>query len=169
MEAGLTPAFLFADMVSKYKDIELKVESLIEGILSDMGYELIAVEYLSGQGRWILRLYIDREGGVTIDDCARVSGEIGDLIDVQDLIPHAYVLEVSSPGLNRPLTKENHFLAALGERVKIKTGDRVQGRHVFTGDLTDCRDGRITLETDDGPVSLSLSDLERAHVVYDFG
>ena len=81
-----------------------KITKLVEPVLEDMGFELVDVEYLSRHGRWVLVLYIDKEGGVTLDDCARVSGEVGDLIDVKDIIDHEYVLEVSSPGLDRPRT-----------------------------------------------------------------
>ena len=74
-----------------------------------MDVELVDIEYLSEHGRWVLRIYVDQEGGITLDGCARVSREIGDLIDVKDILQHEYVLEVSSPGLNRPLKKEKDF------------------------------------------------------------
>ncbi len=82
-----------------------KVESLIGPILDEMDYELVDIEYLSERGKWVLRIYVDKEGGLTLDDCARVSSEIGDLIDVKDIFQHKYVLEVSSPGLEKSLKK----------------------------------------------------------------
>ncbi|NIR14915.1 MAG: ribosome maturation factor RimP, partial [Desulfobacterales bacterium] len=96
-------------------------------ILGGMGFELVDVQYLPKYGRWVLRLYIDKEGGVTIDDCAQVSREIGDLIDVKDVIMHEYILEVSSPGLNRPLKKETDFIWARGKRVKVRMAKPVNG------------------------------------------
>jgi ribosome maturation factor RimP len=100
--------------------ITKKVADLVDPILGELGFELVDVEYLSKHGRWVLRLYIDKEGGVTIDDCALVSREIGDLIDVKDIIRHEYVLEVSSPGLNRPLKKEKDFVWAIGKKIKLR-------------------------------------------------
>jgi len=141
---------------------------LVEGILEDLGFELIDVEYLSSRGRWILRLYIDTEGGVTIDDCARVSGEIGDLIDVKDIIPHEYVLEVSSPGLDRPLKKEKHFLEAVGKKIRIRTVRPIGGRRIFVGRLKKFKDGVLDLEWEGKFLTFSLSDLEKANVVYEF-
>ena len=96
-----------------------RVADLIEPVLEEMEFELVDTEYLRDHGRWILRLYIDREDGVTIDDCVAVSREIGDLIDVKDIVEHEYVLEVSSPGLNRPLKKDKDFYRVLGKKVKI--------------------------------------------------
>ncbi|MBW2016803.1 MAG: ribosome maturation factor RimP [Deltaproteobacteria bacterium] len=141
---------------------------MVEGILEDLGFELIDVEYLSSRGRWILRLYIDTEGGVTIDDCARVSGEIGDLIDVKDIIPHEYVLEVSSPGLDRPLKKEKHFLEAVGKKIRIRTVRPIGGRRIFVGRLKKFKDGVLDLEWEGKSLTFSLSDLEKANVVYEF-
>jgi ribosome maturation factor RimP len=93
-----------------------RVFELIEPLLYDMGYELLEVEYLSNYGRWVLRLYIDKENGVTIDDCADVSRELGDIIDIKEIIDHEYVLEVSSPGLNRPLRREKDFYKGCGQQ-----------------------------------------------------
>ena len=122
-------------MVSKAHIVIKQVADLVEPILGEMRFELVDVEYLSKHGRWVLRLYVDREGGVTIDDCARLSGEIGDLIDVKDVIKHEYVLEISSPGLNRPLKKERDFIWATGKRVKVRMVEAVNGRRNFTGYL----------------------------------
>ena len=96
-------------MSGKAISVANKVASLLEPILQEMGFELVDVLYLSKQGRWVLRLYIDKEGGVSIDDCADVSRELGDLIDIQDIINHDYIFEVSSPGVNRPLKNERDF------------------------------------------------------------
>jgi len=97
-------------------------------MLYDMGYELVEVEYLSTYGRWVLRLYIDKGNGVTIDDCADVSRELGDIIDIKEIIDHEYVLEVSSPGLNRPLRREKDFIRAVGSRIKLKMKQAVNGQ-----------------------------------------
>ena len=145
-----------------------KVEQLIEPILHEMDYELVDIEYLSERGRWILRVYLDKEGGVTLDDCARVSREIGDLIDVKDVVQHEYVLEVSSPGLNRPLRKERDFLWALGKKIRIKMANPVKGQRNFIGYLKDLRDETLYLKVEETLVSLSLKDVKKANLVFEF-
>ncbi|MCP4665749.1 MAG: ribosome maturation factor RimP [Deltaproteobacteria bacterium] len=145
-----------------------KVERLIEPILDDMDYELVDIETLSERGRWILRIYVDKEGGMTLDDCARVSREIGDLIDVKDIFQHKYVLEVSSPGLNRPLKRERDFLWALGKKVKVKMVNPVKGRRNFVGYLRDLREGTLHLEVDKTLVFLSRKDVKKANLVFEF-
>ena len=150
------------------KSIRKGVADLIEPSLEEMGFELIDVDYLSSQRRWILRIYIDKEGGVTIDDCAQVSRELGDLIDVKDMIPHEYVLEVSSPGLNRPLTKEKHLIDALGKKIRVKMAKPMEGRRNFAGRLSDFRDETLYVEIDRGMVALPWSEVEKANLVYEF-
>ncbi|MFZ7111064.1 MAG: ribosome maturation factor RimP [Desulfatiglandales bacterium] len=144
------------------------MKDLVEAVVEKIGFELVDVEYISIGGRWILRLYIDKEGGVTIDDCARVSGEIGTLIDVKDIIAHEYVLEVSSPGLDRPLKKEIHFLEAVGKKVKIKMKSPVEGRRNFTGYLKEFRNGTLFLEMETGAAALPWQGVEKANLVYEF-
>ena len=97
-----------------------QVSRFVEPILYEMGFELVDIEFLSEYGRSVLRIYVDKEGGITLDECARVSREVGDLIDVKNIIKHEYVLEVSSPGLNRPLKKEQDFLRAIDKKIKIR-------------------------------------------------
>ncbi|NLA74679.1 MAG: ribosome maturation factor RimP [Deltaproteobacteria bacterium] len=145
-----------------------RVFELIEPLLYDMGYELIEVEYLSMHGRWVLRLYIDKEGGVTIDDCADVSRELGDVIDVKEVIEHEYVLEVSSPGLNRPLRREKDFLKATGSRVRIRMKEAVSGQRHFTGVFKNCAKGMVFLDLSGNIIGLPLKDIEKSNMVYDF-
>ena len=145
-----------------------EVTRLIEPIFDEMDYELVDVEYLSERGRWVLRIYMDRVGGINLDDCARLSREIGDLIDIKDIVQHAYVLEVSSPGLNRPLKKEKDFLRALDKKVKIKMALPIQGRRNFTGYLRDFRDGKLFLELNDNLVPLLRRNVEKANLVYEY-
>ncbi|UCF56920.1 MAG: ribosome maturation factor RimP [Deltaproteobacteria bacterium] len=155
-------------MVSKAHLVTKQVADLVEPILDEMGFELVDVEYLSKYGRWVLRLYIDKEGGVTIDDCARVSGEIGDLIDVRDIIKHEYILEVSSPGLNRPLKKERDFIRATGKRVKVRMVTPVNGRRNFTGYLKNFEDGTLYVEAEGTLVALPWLEVDKANLVYEF-
>jgi ribosome maturation factor RimP len=146
-----------------------EVIRIIEPIIEEMDFELVDIEYLSENGRWVLRLYLDKEGGITLGDCAKASREIGDSIDVKDVISHEYILEVSSPGLNRRLNKDKDFLQAIGEKIRIKMAVPVDGRRNFTGYLRDFKDGILHLETAATLVTLPLQDIERANIVYEFG
>jgi ribosome maturation factor RimP len=145
-----------------------QISELIEPILKGMRFELVDVEYLSDRGRWVLRIYIDKEGGVTLDDCAAISGELGDLIDIKDIIDHEYVLEVSSPGLNRPLKKEADFIRVIGKRIKVRTRMPVEGRRNFTGVLKDFKEQKLALDSEGGLVTLEWSGIEKANLVYEF-
>lgn len=137
-------------------------------VLESSGFELVDVEYTSNYGKRILRLYVDRPGGVTLEDCARVSREVGDLIDVKNIVDHGYVLEVSSPGLNRPLKKEKDFLRVLGKKIRVFMAAPVEGRRKFTGTLKSFEGGVLGLEIDSGLVDLHWSDVEKANLVYEF-
>ena len=148
--------------------INRKVERLIKPILDEMDYELVDIEYLTEHGRWVLRVYVDKEGGVTLDDCARVSREIDDLIEVKDIVAHGYVLEVSSPGLNRPLKRERDFLWARGKKVKIKMANPVKGQRNFIGYLRELREGMLHLEVDGTFIFLSRKDVRKANLVFEF-
>jgi ribosome maturation factor RimP len=154
--------------VNKPSDITRQVTDLIEPILEDMDFELVDVEYLSKQGRWVLVITIDKETGVTIDDCARVSREIGDVIDVKDIIEKEYTLEVSSPGLNRPLKKEKDVIRAMGKKIKVKMAHPVEGRRNFTGYLRNYRDRVLCLEIEGKKVTLPWRDVEKANLIYEF-
>lgn len=155
-------------MVSKAHIVIKQVADLVEPILGGMGFELVDVEYLSKHGRWVLRLYVDKERGVTIDDCAHLSREIGDLIDIKDVIKHEYVLEISSPGLNRPLKKERDFIWATGKRVKVRTVEPVNGRRNFTGYLKNFEDGTLYVEAEGSLVALPWIQVDKANLVYEF-
>jgi ribosome maturation factor RimP len=154
--------------MSKNATIVEQVLELMEPILEDSGFELVDVEYLMEHGRWVLRLYIDTEAGVTLDECARVSREMGDLMDVHDVIPHRYVLEVSSPGLNRPLRKQRDFARVVGKRIKVRTTAPIEGRRNFKGTLTGLQEAHLVMETDGQDVILPLSEVEKANLVYEF-
>jgi ribosome maturation factor RimP len=145
-----------------------KVTQLIEPVLEEMGFELVDVEYRSERGRWILRIYADSEGGITVDDCARLSRQVGNLIDVKEVIAHEYVLEVSSPGLNRPLKKERDFLQSIDKKIKVRTISPVDGRSRFTGYLRKIHEDTLHIEVDGNLVALPLRSIDKANIVYSF-
>ncbi len=149
------------------KVIISKVEKLIEPMLEDMGYELVDVEYQFKYGRWVLIIYIDKPDGVGINDCVRVNNEIGDIISLKDIITHAFVLEISSPGLNRPLKKEKDFIWAIGKKIKVKMERPINKRKNFTGYLKGYRDGLIQLEIEHDIIELPTGDIQKANLVYE--
>ncbi|MEA2039311.1 MAG: ribosome maturation factor RimP [Thermodesulfobacteriota bacterium] len=149
---------------SDIKDVTL----LVEPVLVEMGFELVDVQYLSEHGKMVLRIYADRDGGITLDDCALLSREIADLLDVKDIVQHEYVLEVSSPGLNRPLKREKDFLSAVGRKVKIKMVRSLDGQRNFTGKLRVFQDGILHIETVKDLFLLRWQDVEKANIVYEF-
>ena len=145
-----------------------QITDLIESILLELGFELVDVDYLSEHGKWVLRIYIDKAGGVTIDDCSRISWELGDLIDIKDIVRHKYVLEVSSPGLNRPLKKKVDFDRVIGKKIKVKMKMPVNGRRNFSGYLKDVRDHIVYIEDEGGLITLSWPEIDKASLVYEF-
>ena len=155
-------------MANGVNRIKREVTRLIEPIVDEMDLELVDMEYLSEHGRWVLRIFVDKPGGIMLEDCARLSREIGDVMDAKDILQHQYVLEVSSPGLNRRLRRDKDFMGALGEKIKVKMGTPVEGRRNFTGYLREFRDGALSLAVGNALISLPVKDVERANLVYEF-
>jgi len=155
--------------MSDFVDVDVKeVTRFIEPVLAEMGFELVDIECLSAYGKMVLRIYVDKEGGITLDECALMSREVGVLIDIKDFIQHEYILEVSSPGLNRPLKKERDFLSAIGKMVKIRMAIPIKGRRRFTGNLRKVENGNLYLEIDKHLFVLPRKDIEKANLVYEF-
>ena len=152
--------------------IEQKVRALAEPVAGRAGCELVDVEYRREPGGWTLRLFIDREGGVTLEDCRRVSEEVGTVLDVEDPIPNPFSLEVSSPGLDRPLRREKDFLAAEGKLVRVTTREPIGGRRNFRGRLARVEPGEsLTLRVIDETGAehrIPASSVDRAHLVYEW-
>lgn len=147
-----------------------RVWELAEPLALAAGLELVDVQYRPEGGRVVLRLLIDRPaGGVTLDELARVARELGDVLDAHDAVPGSYHLECSSPGLNRPLLREEHFRRACGQRVRVRTREAIGGRRNFLGVLESVTAEVVTV-TDPaiGPMQIPLAAIERAHVEYDF-
>ena len=146
------------------------VRSLVEPVVAREGLELVDVQFPSERGRSVLRLFIDtvppgtKTRGVTVDECSSISRVVGDLLDVEDVVPGQYTLEVSSPGLFRPLTKPEHYDRALGERVKIKTFAKLEGRKVFAGVLTHREGQTVGLLVDGQEFELDLEKVAKANL-----
>ena len=135
-----------------------------------MGLSLWDIEFQRHGPKWLLRIFIDREnGGVTLDDCEQVSRDLGTALDVEDIISHAYTLEVSSPGLDRTLTKPEHYARFIGSTIKVKTFQPFEGQKVFRGKLLDMGDGVIKVELETSAIiEIPLSNITKASLDVEF-
>ncbi len=156
------------DMNKAARRICALAEPLIEALVTDEGCELVDVTYRREPQGWVLRVLIDRTGGVTIADCQAISRLIGDMLDAREVMRYGYNLEVSSPGLNRPLKRAADFERFAGRQVRVTTKAAVQGRRNFLGKLLGCADGLVTLDIDGTRVHLPLDSIGRANIEYDF-
>ncbi len=137
---------------------------LLEPEAEAMGYELVEIELAGGRRNPLLRIYIDAPGGITLDDCEFVSRQLSAVLDVEDPIPAQYTLEVSSPGIERPLVKRAHFERAVGERVQLVTRQYHLGRRRFLGLLREVSGETVVVEVDGESYELPLADVERARL-----
>lgn len=136
--------------MSKASDYEAKTEALILPILERMDFELVDVEYVKEGSIWYLRAYIDKTGGITVNDCEAVAREMNELLDKEDFIPDSYTFEVSSPGLGRPLKKEKDYIRNMGKEVEIRTYRAINRSKEFCGLLKAYDPDTVTIETGDG-------------------
>jgi len=150
--------------------IEDKVLSIINTSIEDLGYELLGIEYVPSGKHSILRLYIDSEDGIGVDDCEIVSRQVSAIMDVEDPITGQYNLEVSSPGIERPLFVVAHYMRFLGHDVRLRTFRPIEGRRNFTGAIGSVSEKSNSLElvTELGPVTLDLDLIEKANLVAHF-
>lgn len=133
------------------KDVcEKRTEELLEPLMQEFGFELVDVEYVREGGNWYLRAFIDKPGGITINDCEAVSRRLSDLLDAEDYIEESYTLEVSSPGLGRPLRKDKDLQRSIGEEVDVKLFAPVDHSKEYTGLLQTFDKESITIELEDG-------------------
>jgi ribosome maturation factor RimP len=148
-----------------------QIRQILDPILLSMGLDLWDLEFQKQGPKWLLRVYIDREigGGVTLQDCESVSRDLSAALDVEDIIPHAYTLEVSSPGLDRTLSKPEHFIRFAGSAVKIKTYQPINGEKVFRGKLLGMADSVVTIELEAGTVlEIPMTNITKASLEVEF-
>jgi len=146
-----------------------EISGLLEPSVTALGFELVSVELIGSGNDRTVRVYIDHPDGITVDDCADVSRQVSAVLDVEDPISGAYVLEVSSPGLDRPLVKPADFERFAGSLVKVRTHEPVLGRKNFTGLLSEAAGDNVVVEVDGEPYEISLANIERARLVPDLG
>jgi ribosome maturation factor RimP len=149
------------------KSVQRDIEDLIQPVLARNRMELVDVLYRLEARRWVLRIFIDKPGGVNLDDCAFISHQIEDLIEVEDVIPQRYFLEVSSPGLDRVLKKEADFQRFCGQKARVKTREALAGRRNFKGRIIRCEQGVLELEDSEGRrFAFCLQEIEKARLEY---
>lgn len=167
---GVSPFFFLGVGRRKLNRREDQIESLLAPAVEALGCELWGLEYLAQGKRARLRVYIERPEGVTVDDCERVSREISDLLDVEDVIAASYTLEVSSPGLDRILFKHAHYLANLGAMVDVRLNFPFEGRKHIVGRLTGFEDGEAIVRPQDSDEEfvLPVENIQRARLVPQF-
>jgi ribosome maturation factor RimP len=143
-----------------------KISELAEQIAASMGMDLVLVEVKGGGNRSVVRIFIDQPGSITLDDCERFSRRLSVSLDVEDWIPSSYTLEVSSPGIDRPLVKESDFERFRGENATVQTRMPMDGRKNFKGRIADVTEGLLNLEITPGHiVKIALMDIEKANLI----
>lgn len=154
--------------MTEYRDrIVDEIIKIAEPVLADNELELVEVQFRQESRGWVLRIIIYREGGISVDDCVYVSREVSHVLDVEDLIPQKYTLEVSSPGLDRPLQTERDFLRNKGKKIKMTVG--AKGSHMAVeGIIEDVSEDEVFLRLDDAVISYALEDVQKAQLVIEF-
>ena len=154
--------------MAKRENYESKAEALVLPILEKNQFELVDVEYVKEGSNWYLRYYIDKEGGINIQDCELVSRALSELLDGDDFIEDAYILEVSSPGLGRPLKKEKDYVRSTGKEVEIRTYKAINHEKEFYGILKSFDDQTVTIENDLGDQTFDKKDIALIRLAFDF-
>ncbi len=148
--------------------LEDKLTDMLEPGVEALGFELVGVEFVRAGKHSILRVFIDHENGITVDDCAEVSHQASAILDVEDPISTEYNLEISSPGMDRPLFKEKHYIASVGEIVQLRTRMPIDNRRNFKGKLLACENGNVSIEVDGQQFQLAVANIEKGNVVPTF-
>ncbi len=154
--------------LSKKELYEQKTEELITPIVEEHGFELVDVEYVKEVGTWYLRAYIDKPGGIAVDDCAVVSRQFSEILDEQDYISDAYIFEVSSPGLGRPLKKEKDYVRNMGANVEIRTYKAINKQKEFVGELVAYDKDTVTIEIEGAAMTFEKSDVALIRQAFDW-
>lgn len=155
--------------MSKREVYEQKTEELLLPIVEEHGFELVDVEYVKEGGTWYLRAYIDKPGGIAVDDCEVVSRAFSDILDEKDYIEDTYIFEVSSPGLGRPLKKEKDFVRSMGEEVEIRTYRAIDRQKEFIGILKGYDKDTVTIEMEDSSErTFERNDIALIRLAFDF-
>jgi ribosome maturation factor RimP len=147
---------------------EQKLTDMLRPAVEETGMELLGIEFISAGQHSVLRLYIDHENGITVDNCADVSRQVSAILDVEDPISTEYNLEVSSPGMDRPLFEKKHFEAVVGENIDVKLGMPLNGRRKFKGLLASIEGDNLIVVVDGQDYELVISNIDKANLVPNF-
>jgi ribosome maturation factor RimP len=154
--------------LNQRQSLEIRITELAEQLAASMEMEVVLVETKGDGNHAIVRAFIDKPGGISLDDCERFSRRFSISLDVEDWIPFSYVLEVSSPGVNRPLVKETDFLRFCGKNAKVRTRFPLEGQRNFKGRIAGVIEGRLELEIAPGKqIGIALVDIEKASLIAD--
>jgi ribosome maturation factor RimP len=145
-----------------------RVWEITEPLIEHEGMEIVDIDYRREGRGTVLRFYLDREGGVSLDDLAPLSRRLGDVLDAHDVIPGAYTLEVSSPGINRRLRKADHFRRFIGKKVRVRTGNPIAGRRTFVGALRAVEAGGVVVGSDEDAQFIRFDDITQANYEHEF-
>lgn len=146
-------------------DRTARIREIAGKVATSEGMELVDMDYRREGPRQVLRLFIDKPGGINLADCQEISGQVGAQLEVEDLVPESYTLEVSSPGLDRRLTREADFVQFTGRMARVTTHQPIQGRRKFLGRIEGFVEGKVVLSTEDcGSVEIGLEDVARARL-----
>jgi ribosome maturation factor RimP len=147
-----------------------RVWELAAPLVNSEGMEIVDIEfrYEGSRGGRVLRLYLDKEGGPNVDDLSRVSHQLSELLDTQDVVPGTYTLEVSSPGINRPLKRPEHFARFVGKRIRVRTRDSIDGRRSFLGTLQEVLENQITLNQEGAQYQIPFAVIEKSNYEHDW-
>jgi ribosome maturation factor RimP len=152
--------------LNQRQSLENGIKKLAEEVAASMGMEVVLIEVKGDENRSLVRVYIDQPNGISLEDCERFSKRLSILLDVEDWISFSYTLEVSSPGVNRPLVKELDFKRFAGKDAKIRTQVPFEGQRNFKGKITGVTEGRVELEVAPGKkVAIALMDIEKANLI----
>jgi ribosome maturation factor RimP len=149
------------------RDIIEQLQDVLLPVLQDYGLELIEIEFKPSGKRWLLRLYIDKEGGVTISDCENVSREFSRILDVEDIIEHPYSLEVSSPGLTRPLKRWEDFQRNKGKLCRIVTNEKIEGKNEFKGTIISGSEEKVEIRGTIDVFTIPIYAIKKAHLEFE--
>jgi ribosome maturation factor RimP len=168
--SGLCPLFLFLGLGISMDPTITRVWQLAAPLVEDEGMEIVDVDFRheGSRGGRVLRLYLDKEGGPNMDDLSRVSRQLSELLDAQDTIDGAYTLEVSSPGINRPLKKPAHFARFVGKRIRVRTRDLIDGRRSFLGILGQVVEDSVILTQEGKRYQIPFSMIEKSNYEHDW-
>ncbi|MBT4839076.1 MAG: ribosome maturation factor RimP [Methylococcales bacterium] len=147
--------------------IEDKITEILQPVVCSLGYELVGIEFISAKSS-ILRIFIDSEKGINVDDCQKVSNQVSATLDVEDPIPYEYILEVSSPGINRPIFSLNDYSKFIDQQVRIKLYDKKNGKKNFKGIIKEVLEDNVLVDCEGITETFNLQDIKKANLIIDY-